>query len=73
MSGPADAGIMAEASRELDRACGARTSRLMMRENGYDWKQRLFHGSVELPWRIEVREYDCAPSSSQEIFHIPVR
>jgi hypothetical protein len=73
MTGLADAGIMAEAAHELDRGCGARTSRLMMRDNGYDWKQRLFHGRVELPWRIEVREYDCAPPSPQEILRFPVR
>jgi hypothetical protein len=73
ITGPADARIMADAAHELDRACGARTSRLMMRDNGYDWRQRVFHEKGEMPWRIEVREYDCASSSSQEILHIPVR
>jgi hypothetical protein len=73
MAGPADTGIMEEASHELDRACGARTSRLMMRDNGYGWKQRLFHETVELPWRIEIREYDCASQSPQEILRFPVR
>jgi hypothetical protein len=73
MAGPAGTGIMEEASHELDRACGARTSRLMMRDNGYGWKQRLFHESVELPWRIEIREYDCASQSPQEILRFPVR
>jgi hypothetical protein len=73
VTGPADARIMADAAHELDQACGARTSRLMMRDNGYDWKQRVFHEKGEMPWRIEVREYDCASSSSQEILHIPLR
>jgi hypothetical protein len=73
MTGHADTGIMEEASHELDRACGARTSRLMMRDNGYSWKQRLFHERVELPWRIEIREYDCASPSPQEILRFPVR
>jgi hypothetical protein len=73
MPGPDDAGSMADAAHELDRACGARTSRLMMRDNGYEWKQRLFPERGELPWRIEVREYDCASPGSQEILHIPVR
>jgi hypothetical protein len=64
---------MAEAAHELDRACGARTSRLMMRDTGYEWKQRLFHEKGELPWRIEVREYDCASPASQELLQIPLR
>jgi hypothetical protein len=73
MPGPDDAGPMADAAHELDRACGARTSRLMMRDKGYEWKQRLFPERGDLPWRIEVREYDCASPGSQEILHIPVR
>jgi hypothetical protein len=64
--GPAGTGPLTNASQELDRACGARTSRLMMRDNGYEWEQRLFHENDELPWRIEVREYDCASPNSQE-------
>jgi len=71
--GPAETGPLADASHELDRACGARTSRLMMRDNGYGWRQRLFHENSELAWRIEVREYDCASPRSQEVLPVPAR
>jgi len=64
---------MDEAAHELGGACGTQTSRLMMRDPGYEWKQRLFPEMSALQWRVEVREYDCAPSGSQEIFHIPSR
>jgi hypothetical protein len=71
MAGPQTGGPMNEAAHELDRACGARVSRLMMRDQGYVWKQRFFPEPGESPWRIEVREYDCAPATSPEIFSIP--
>jgi hypothetical protein len=73
MAGPQLAGPMDDAGRELDKACGARTSRLMMRDQGYEWKKRFFPQLGELQWRIEVREYDCAPATSPEIFPIPPR
>jgi hypothetical protein len=43
----------------------------MMRDPGYEWKQRMFPEMRALQWRIEVREYDCPPAGSPEIFHIP--
>ena len=66
-------GPMDEAAVELGRACGAQTSRLTMRDAGYDWKRRFFPEMDEPQWRIETREYDCSPASSQEIFQIPPR
>ena len=73
MGGPQPGGPVDEAARELGSACGTQTSRLMMRDPGYEWKQRLFPELGELQWRIEVREYDCSPPGSQEIYQIPRR
>jgi hypothetical protein len=64
---------MDEAAHELGSACGTQTSRLLMRDPGYEWKQRIFPEMTAMQWRVEVREYDCAPSRSQEIFPIPPR
>ena len=61
------------AAKQLDQSCGARVSRLMMRDQGFQWKQKFFPQLGELQWRIEVREYDCAPATSPEIFRIPAR
>jgi len=44
-----------------------------VRDDGYTWKQKFFPVSDELPWRIEIREYDCAAATSPEIFSIPAR
>jgi hypothetical protein len=68
---PRTDGAMAEAAQELGRACGTQTSRLMMRDPGYEWKQRVLPKMKVLQWRVEVREYDCPPAGSPEIFHIP--
>jgi hypothetical protein len=65
--------FMEEAAAELGRSCGAQTSRLTMRDSGYPWKQRFFPEQAEPQWRIEIREYDCSPAGSQEIFPIPQR
>ncbi|HVA94706.1 MAG TPA: hypothetical protein VNI36_07360 [Candidatus Dormibacteraeota bacterium] len=62
---------MEDAAHELDRSCGSRVSRLMSRDQGYEWKQRFLPEIAGAQWRIEVREYDCGPNSSQEIFPIP--
>lgn len=64
---------MQAAETELDHACGARVSRLMMRDPGFSWKERFLPGTVSSPWRIESREYDCASSNSREIYPIPPR
>jgi hypothetical protein len=73
MADPQTETAMNAAVHELDQACGARTSRLLMRDDGYSWKQKFFPRPGELPWRIEVREYDCAPATSPEIFPLPSR
>jgi hypothetical protein len=70
---PRENGSMEEAAADLGRACGTQTSRLTMRDPGYAWKQRFFPEWKEPQWRIEIREYDCSPSSSQEIYQIPPR
>jgi hypothetical protein len=71
MAEPQTQASMDAAAHELDQACGARTSRLLMRDDGYTWKQRFFPQPGELPWRIEIREYDCAPATSPEVFPLP--
>jgi hypothetical protein len=73
MSEIAEPGPIMAAAQELDHACGARTSRSMVRDEGFEWKQWFFPRRNESPWRIEVRDYDCGPSNSQEILHIPLR
>jgi hypothetical protein len=73
MADPQTQGPMDDAEKELDKACGSRTSRLTMRDDGYAWKQKFFPQLGELPWRIEVREYDCAPATSPEIYPLPAR
>jgi hypothetical protein len=73
MGGQITEGPMEQAAQELDHGCGARTSRLFMRDEGYKWKQRIFPERDELPWRIEVREYDCSSASPDQILRIPVQ
>jgi Dolichyl-phosphate-mannose-protein mannosyltransferase len=73
MDGPQPGGSMDDAAHELDQACGARTSRLTMRDQGFEWKKRFAPELGELQWRIEIREYDCGPATSPEIFPIPAR
>jgi dolichyl-phosphate-mannose-protein mannosyltransferase len=58
---------------QLGRSCGAQTSRMTMRDSGYEWKKRIFPEAVELQWRIEVRDYDCTSTESQQIFQFPIR
>ena len=70
---PASEDAMAIAAAELDRTCGSRVSRLMMRDAGFAWKQRFLSEPAASPWRIESREYDCTSSSSREIYPIPSR
>ena len=71
MNGPYSGASMDSVAQELDHACGSRMSRLMMRDTGYSWKEKIFPELGESPWRIEIREYDCGPTSSQEIYPIP--
>jgi hypothetical protein len=64
---------MDDAAQQLDKACGARTSRLMTRDTGFVWKQRFFPQRNGSPWRIEIRDYDCMSATSPEIYPIPPR
>jgi hypothetical protein len=75
VGGARTAGPMDDAVEQLGKSCGAQTSRLTMRDSGYEWKKRFFPGRDELQWRIEIRDYDCSPSgnNSQEIYRIPVQ
>ncbi|HEV2520762.1 MAG TPA: hypothetical protein VGT24_00155 [Candidatus Acidoferrales bacterium] len=60
-----------QAQRQLDQSCGSISSRLMVRDQGYEWKQRFLPGMGGAMWRIEVREYDCSSSNSKQIYPIP--
>ena len=62
-----------EVAQRLDRSCGSISSRLRMRDEGYQWKQRFFPELGEPQWRIEIREYDCDSSNSKQIYQIPPR
>jgi len=73
MNGPYGTAPMDTAGRELDHSCGSRMSRLMTRDTGFEWKQKFFPSLGELPWRIEVRDYDCGPGSSQQVYPIPAQ
>ncbi len=73
MADPQTEEPMTAAAKQLDQSCGARVSRLTMRDQGFQWKQKFFPQLGELQWRIEVREYDCASATSPEIFRIPAR
>ncbi|HEY2646767.1 MAG TPA: hypothetical protein VGI34_07320 [Candidatus Acidoferrales bacterium] len=70
---PATEGPMNAVAGELDHSCGSRISRLMSRDAGFAWRQRFLSQSSDSQWLIEVREYDCASSNSQEIYPIPAR
>jgi len=64
---------MLDAANLLDRSCGARVTQRLLRDSGFEWKQRFFPQLHELLWRIEIREYNCAGAGSQEILHFPMR
>jgi len=61
------------AAKELDQSCGAITSRLMVRDEGYAWKERLLPDRGDPLWRIEVREYACGSSNSNQGNSPPTR
>lgn len=62
---------MQNVADDFDKACGARTSRLLARDAGFNWKQRYAPALATARWLVEVREYDCAYSNSLEIFPLP--
>jgi len=68
---PESEGPMNAVAEELDHGCGSRVSRLMARDAGVAWKQHFLPQSSVAQWLIEVREYDCTSSNSQEIYKLP--
>jgi len=60
-----------QAVKQLDQSCGSISSRLRMRDIGYEWKQRFFPNLGEPLWRIEIRDYDCNATNSKQIYPIP--
>lgn len=57
----------------LDQSCGSISSRLRVRDTGYQWKQRFFPSLGDPLWRIEIREYDCNSTNSKQIYPLPSR
>jgi hypothetical protein len=70
---PGGNGPVVDVARQLDQSCGSISSRLRMRDEGYQWKERFFPRLGEPQWRIEIREYDCNSSNSKQIYQIPSR
>jgi hypothetical protein len=70
---PGGNGPVDDVARQLDQSCGSISSRLRMRDEGYQWKERFFPQLGEPQWRIEIREYDCNSSNSKQIYQIPSR
>jgi hypothetical protein len=56
---------MDDVARQLDKACGSISSRLMVRDEGQAWKKRYLGRLNEPLWSIEVREYDCGAANSK--------
>jgi hypothetical protein len=70
---PVGSGPVDNAAQLLNQSCGSILSRLRMRDEGYEWKQRFFRQLGEPQWRIEIREYDCNSSNSRQIYPLPPR
>jgi hypothetical protein len=68
---PGKNGPIDDVAGQLNQSCGSILSRLRMRDDGYVWKQRFFPELGEPQWRIEIREYDCDSSNSNQIYRIP--
>ena len=68
---PGGNGPVDDVARQLDQSCGSISSRLRMRDEGYQWKERFFPQLGDPQWRIEIREYDCNSSNSKQIYQIP--
>ncbi len=56
-AGPQD--LMMQAAGWLDAHCGARTARHLSRDPSYEAKQRFAPEIGQVPWRVEIREYEC--------------
>ncbi|HJY88389.1 MAG TPA: hypothetical protein VKE24_16260 [Candidatus Acidoferrales bacterium] len=53
-------GPLQEAEHWLDARCNLHSDRRLLRDPGYELKQRFFPELGQMPWRILVREYTCA-------------
>ncbi|HJY87355.1 MAG TPA: hypothetical protein VKE24_11010 [Candidatus Acidoferrales bacterium] len=53
-------GPLQEAEHWLDACCNLHSDRRLLRDPGYELKQRFFPELGQMPWRILVREYTCA-------------
>jgi hypothetical protein len=64
MPGPETGTPIAAAGDWLDARCPGRSVRYLARDPGYSWKQRFAPELNQLLWRVEVRQYACAPDPS---------
>ena len=63
MPGPETGTPMAAAGDWLDARCPGRSVRYLARDPSYAWKQRFAPDLNQVLWRVEVRQYACAPAS----------
>ncbi len=63
MPGPLEGTPIAAAGDWLDARCPGRGVEYLVRDPSYTWKQRFAPQIDQLPWRVEIRRYACAPDS----------
>jgi len=63
MPGPEEGTPMAAAGDWLDARCPGRSVSYLARDPSYLWKQRFAPEMNQLLWRVETRQYACAPDS----------
>ena len=63
MPGPEEGTLIAAAGQWLDARCPGRNVRYLARDPSYLWKRQFAPELNQLLWRVEVRQYDCAPDS----------
>jgi hypothetical protein len=61
MPGPEEGTQIAAVGQWLDAHCPGRRVRYLARDPSYEWKQRFVPELNQLHWRVEIREYACAP------------
>jgi hypothetical protein len=67
MPGPETGTTMAAAADFLDQHCLDRSVSYLVRDPGYEWKQRFAPDVTQLVWRIEMRRYSCPLDSSDPV------
>jgi hypothetical protein len=50
---------MHNAERWLNQNCRLHDTRSLLPNPGYEWKRRFFPEAGQLPWRVEIRRYNC--------------